>query len=190
MLRANDRSPVRRLTGRVACGAAACGLLLLAGCRKPVVQAAPPPPTVGVVEARRMTVPLRATATGTTRALQEVAIRARVRGFLTEQHFDEGSFVKKGQLLFVIDEAQYKVALQQARSKLADAEDAALIVVGRRGRGGFAELLLGSVAQQLTHHAPRPVVVVPPEAADDETPDDGTRDEPGVDDGGEEPTSR
>jgi membrane fusion protein (multidrug efflux system) len=122
----HERSPVPSRTGRVARGLwLACGLALLplgAGCRRPVAQAAPPPPTVGVVEARRMTVPLRTTATGTTRALQEVAIRARVRGFLTEQHFEEGSFVEQGQLLFVIDEAQYKVALQQARSKLADAQ--------------------------------------------------------------------
>lgn len=45
---------------------------------------------------------------------------------------------------------------------MAGAENADLIVVGRRGRGGLAELVLGSVSHQLTHHARRPVVVVPP----------------------------
>jgi nucleotide-binding universal stress UspA family protein len=48
-------------------------------------------------------------------------------------------------------------ALQHA----ADDEDALMIVVGRRGRGGLAEILLGSVPLGLTHRATRPVLVVP-----------------------------
>ena len=49
---------------------------------------------------------------------------------------------------------------QPAECLLDEAERASLIVVGNRGRGGFASLLLGSVSQQVVHHAPCPVVVV------------------------------
>jgi len=43
----------------------------------------------------------------------------------------------------------------------ASSEQADLVVVGRRGRGGFAELLLGSTSHQLSHHLDRPLVLVP-----------------------------
>jgi nucleotide-binding universal stress UspA family protein len=45
--------------------------------------------------------------------------------------------------------------------EVARTEGADLIVTGRRGRGGFAELLLGSTSHQLAHHIDRPFVIVP-----------------------------
>jgi nucleotide-binding universal stress UspA family protein len=47
---------------------------------------------------------------------------------------------------------------------VAEAKGADLLVVGSRGRGGFTGLLLGSVSQQAAHHAPCPVVIIPPAA--------------------------
>jgi membrane fusion protein, multidrug efflux system len=114
--------------------AAAVALLTLAGCQKLVAEAAPPAPTVGVVESRRMTVPIEVTPNGTTRSLENVTIRARVRGFLTERHFVEGALVKKGQLLLVIDEEPYQVSLRAARARQAEAAAALRKAEEFRGR--------------------------------------------------------
>jgi nucleotide-binding universal stress UspA family protein len=52
-----------------------------------------------------------------------------------------------------------------ARHLLEAADTADLLVVGRRGAGGFSRLLLGSVSQSIAQHAPCPVVVLPPDRA-------------------------
>jgi nucleotide-binding universal stress UspA family protein len=48
-----------------------------------------------------------------------------------------------------------------AEELLRAAEGAQMLVVGSRGAGGFARLLMGSVSTQVTHHASCPVVVIP-----------------------------
>jgi nucleotide-binding universal stress UspA family protein len=52
-----------------------------------------------------------------------------------------------------------------AEALLAAAGKGDLLVVGSRGHGGFAGLLLGSISQQCAHHAPCPVVIVHPSEA-------------------------
>jgi nucleotide-binding universal stress UspA family protein len=52
------------------------------------------------------------------------------------------------------------VQARPAEALLAEAEGADLVVVGSRGLGGFSGLLLGSVSQQVAHHARCPVVIV------------------------------
>ncbi|WP_422924767.1 efflux RND transporter periplasmic adaptor subunit [Singulisphaera sp. PoT] len=121
-MNSKNRRPYRALWNLAACLTSAVAMLALAGCQKPQAVATPPPPTVGVIDSIRKTVPILATPNGTTRALEDVTIRARVRGFLRERHFQEGTLVKKGQLLLVIDEEPYQVALKSAQAKQAEAE--------------------------------------------------------------------
>lgn len=59
----------------------------------------------------------------------------------------------------------YRLLVEDGRpaaviSRVADEEDADLVVVGRRGRGGVAELLLGSVSHELSHRCKHPVLLV------------------------------
>ncbi len=128
MVPLSDRwvAKVLKLARRLAVCGASAGVVgaSLTGCGKPVVPPTPPPPMVGVVESKRMTVPVMAFPVGTTRALEQVTIRARVQGFLIERHFEEGATVKKGDLLLVIDEEPYKINLETAQAKVAEVEAA------------------------------------------------------------------
>ena len=64
-------------------------------------------------------VPVFAEYVGRTAAKENVEIRARVEGYLKERLFTEGSVVKKGDLLFVIEPRQYEESLKKARAELA-----------------------------------------------------------------------
>lgn len=56
---------------------------------------------------------------------------------------------------------QHVIEGHAARVLLEAGSGADLLVVGSRGLGGFSRLLLGSVGQQVVHHPPCPVVIVP-----------------------------
>ena len=81
----------------------------------------PPPLPVQVADARQQDVPLTIEMVGVTRGAQDVPIRARVEGFLESMNFQEGQFVKKGDLLYTIDPQPFQAKLVEAQSQLAAA---------------------------------------------------------------------
>ncbi len=111
--------------GQLECyGLCALAVLLTTACGARPKPTAPPPPVVSVAEAALRDVPLYDEYAGTLQAYVSADARARVEGFLLEQHFAEGSLVKTGQLLFVIDPKPFEAAKLQAEGNLAQAKAA------------------------------------------------------------------
>lgn len=98
-------------------------LLALAAAGCTAETATPPggPPSVPVVVAKveSRDVPLEIDAIGNVEAVSTVAIKSRVEGQIEAVHFEEGSEVRRGRLLFTIDERPFRVALAQAEAALA-----------------------------------------------------------------------
>ncbi len=82
----------------------------------------PPPPEVEVATVEQRNVPIYHEWIGTLDGLVNAAIRAEVSGYLLRQDYSEGSFVRKGQLLFEIDPRPFQAALDQAQGQLAQAK--------------------------------------------------------------------
>jgi len=98
---------------------------LIAGAVRPKhVSGAPAgaPPDVQVVEVQRKDVPVYGEWIGTLDGYSNADVRAQVTGYLMRQAYLEGSFVKKGQLLFEIDPRPFQAALDQALGQLAQAK--------------------------------------------------------------------
>jgi membrane fusion protein (multidrug efflux system) len=111
-------APDRRWT---AIGTAALAAALAAACEKPAP--APPPPTeVYVTSVVQKDVPVYLDMVGQTVGYQDVEIRARVEGFLQSMDYQEGSFVQRGALLYVIDPKELQAAVSQARADQATAQ--------------------------------------------------------------------
>jgi len=96
--------------------------LSLTACKKPQEQQAPPPPEVGVVEAKPQNLPLQRELVGRLSPFRSADVRARVSGVLTKRVYEEGTAVKEGQLLFQIDPAPLRAALASAEAALASAQ--------------------------------------------------------------------
>src|ERR1700726_4998057 len=78
-------------------------------------------PEVEVVQVEQKDVPIFGEWIGTLDGLVNADVRAQVTGYLLRQGYQEGAFVKEGQLLFEIDPRPYKAALDQAEGQLAQA---------------------------------------------------------------------
>ena len=90
------RASMTHPRSRLASLAAAAALAAALGCGPGEGPAAPPPPEVGVVAARLGSVPDRREYVGNVRAVTEIDVRARVRGYLIEKRFSEGQQVAAG----------------------------------------------------------------------------------------------
>ena len=88
---------------------------------KPMAQA-PLPPVVEVAPVEQKDVPIYGEWIGTLTGQVNADIKAQVTGYLLTRTYKEGSYVKKGQLLFEIDPRPFQAALDQAKGQLAQAE--------------------------------------------------------------------
>jgi RND family efflux transporter MFP subunit len=96
--------------------------LVMASCTRTTSAAGPPQlPQVEVAPVQQADVPTYHEWIGTLDGLVNAAIKAEVTGYLLSQDYKEGSFVRKGQLLFQIDPRPFDAALAQAQGQLAQA---------------------------------------------------------------------
>ncbi len=96
-------------------------VMLFVGCKKKE-SAAPPPPVVEITQVIQRDVPVKHEWIGTTDGFVNAVIRPQVTGYLIKQHYKEGDYVRKGQVLFEIDPRPFKAALRQAQGSLAQSE--------------------------------------------------------------------
>jgi membrane fusion protein, multidrug efflux system len=92
--------------------------LLLGACKsqKPRAMGAPPPVPVAVATATRESIPIQIRAVGSAAPSETVQIESQITGQLVSVRFQEGTEIKKGDLLFEIDARPYQQALQQAQN--------------------------------------------------------------------------
>jgi membrane fusion protein (multidrug efflux system) len=93
--------------------------LFIGGCEKPKEQVAASPPTVEVTEVIQKDVPIQQEWVGTLDGMVNAQINAQVAGYLVKQNYKEGEQVKKGQLMYEIDQRTFKASLDEAKGNLA-----------------------------------------------------------------------
>ena len=115
---------------------------LLAGCDRGVAQnAPPPPPEVSVAQVVQQKVSQWDSFNGRIEAVQSVQLRPRVSGYIDQVNYREGDEVKKGQVLFTIDDRTYRATLEQAQAELASARSQAALA---RSESARTDKLIGT----------------------------------------------
>ena len=107
----------------------------------------PEAPVVVVEPVRVEDVEIYGEYVGRIRAQQFVEVRARVEGFLESMDFEEGTYVTKNQVLFVIDQKQYRARADKARAQLR--KDSALVLKTERDLNRIRPLFQQNAASQL-----------------------------------------
>ena len=103
--------------------AVGCAVTLCAtACRSDRAKAAPTVVDVVVAPVQVRDVPIVQEWAAQTFGANDVEVRARVKGFLTQKAYKEGSHVRRGALLFQIDPQEYQAAVAQSRASLAQAQ--------------------------------------------------------------------
>jgi RND family efflux transporter MFP subunit len=122
---------------------------LLAGCgEKPAPQAAAAAPPVTVAQPVKRTVTDWDEFTGRFDAIEEVQVRARVGGFVTNVEFKDGDMVHAGDLLYIIDPRPFEAVAEQADGQLSDAR--AKVELAKRDLDrGLALVQTSAVSEQL-----------------------------------------
>src|SRR5262250_3000599 len=97
-----------------------------AGCgKKEEAKPPPPPPEVFVVKVEPRDTPVTFEYVAQTQSSQQVEIRARVNGFLDRRVYTEGSIVKAGDVLFLMDKKPFQAQVADAKAAL-DRQNAAM----------------------------------------------------------------
>lgn len=97
--------------------------IALVGCGKKDQKTEPPPPEVQVTTPEQRDIPTYLELVAQAQGKQDVDIRARVEGYLDSVNFNEGSFVKKGDLLYQIDPKPFQADLAEAQANLTKAKN-------------------------------------------------------------------
>jgi RND family efflux transporter MFP subunit len=101
---------------------AAGALIIISRTKSTSAATAPPPPDVEVATVQQSDVPIQREWIGTLDGMVNAAMKAQVTGYLLTQSYTEGSFVRKGQLLFEIDPRPFQAAVDQSAGQLAQAK--------------------------------------------------------------------